>query len=649
MPVGKDDNGNFITEGFIHDITEKKEIELKIIENENKYRTLTENSLDRIERYDNECRHLYINSESLKITGFEYDDVIGKTHKELGYPDDKCKEWDDFINGVFISKKPDNKILSINNGENTNYYDWRLYPEFDEEDTVRSVLSISRDISELIHKEIELTESELKLKKGEKIAKFGYWQLDLKNNSIELSDGAREIFELEGVLIDMDLIKKIPLPEYRMSNMKRFNELIFDNIPYDVEYQIECMKSGNYKYIRSIAEYDSVNDFVFGVVNDITERKMLEIDLFESQQKFFRLYNTAPDMYASVDAESAKIIECNDTLLSNTGYHRSEVLGMNIFDLYHEDSRKDAEEIRKDYLLTGRIKNKHLILRKKNGEKLHTNLNVEGILDENGRMLHSVSSWRDITELVAYDEALKERAELLLKQKEELERSNKELEQFAYIASHDLQEPLRNVASFTQLLETKYENSVDDEIKSYINFAVDGAKRMQGLIKGLLEYSRISKNKKEFSKTNLKYCIDAAQKNLELILNETGTVIETGDMPEVNVDNLQMSLVFQNLIQNAVKFRDPAIKPVVNIGSEYDKKNKVWKITVEDNGIGIDSRHIDKIFTIFKRLHTQNKYPGTGIGLSVCKRIVELHGGTIKAESDGINKGSRFIFTLPKI
>ncbi|MBN2789866.1 MAG: PAS domain S-box protein [Candidatus Delongbacteria bacterium] len=622
------------------DVTEKVSIQRKIIDSEAKYKSLAENSLDRIERYDSECRHIYINQESLRITGFKFEDVIGKTHKELGYPEETAKEWDEFIKSVFKSKKPDSKILEIRNEEKTTYYDWRLYPEFDNNNSVKSILSVSRDITELQQKGLELKESEIKLKKGEKIAKFGYWQIDLNDNSVELSEGAKSIFELEGVFYDLPMIRKLPLEPYRITNSIAFNDLVKDGIPYIVEYQARGLRSQQLKYLRSIAEIDKEGKKVFGVVHDITNHKILELDLIESQRKFYSLYNNAPDMYASVDADSGTIIECNDTLLNRTGYKREEVIGINIFDIYHEDSLIDAKNTREEYLKLGSIKNKRLILKKKNGNKLHVNLNIESVRDENNKIIHSLSAWRDITEQ-------KEHEELLLKQKQDLERSNKELEEFAYVASHDLQEPLRMISSFNQLLAENHSSDLNDEAKTYMSFAVEGAKRMQNLILGLLDYSRVSTQGSSMKITKLDTALHIAKCNLQMLIDDTCAEIVSDKLPEVMADETQMTIVFQNLIQNAIKFRDPDKKIKIQISSKFLETEDKWEITVEDNGIGINKKHLDKIFTIFHRLHNQQTYPGTGIGLSICKRIVQRHCGTIRAESYGIGKGTKMIFTIP--
>ena len=226
----------------------------------------------------------------------------------------------------------------------------------------------------------------------------------------------------------------------------------------------------------------------------------------------------------------------------------------------------------------------------------------------------------------------------------ELKRSNEELELFAYVASHDLQEPLRMVASYTQLLARRYADKLDDDAREFIQFAVDGATRMQALIDALLEYSRVGTTKREAAAVDLREVVSNVLSDLRLSVSETGATVTVGDLPVVDGDRAQLTQLFQNLIANAVKFRGTE-RPVIDITCSAQIQE--WVIQVADQGIGIEPRYQQRIFQIFQRLHTREEYPGTGIGLAVCRRIVERHGGKIWVESEP-GQGSTFYFTLPK-
>lgn len=226
---------------------------------------------------------------------------------------------------------------------------------------------------------------------------------------------------------------------------------------------------------------------------------------------------------------------------------------------------------------------------------------------------------------------------------EELARSNAELQQFAYIASHDLQEPLRMVTSYMQLLTRRYGDRLDGDAREFIGFAVDGAARMNRLIQDLLAFSRVGTRGREFTPTDCNEVLEMARMNLKVAIEETGARVTSDPLPTVMGDDTQLVQLFQNLISNAIKFTKDRT-PEVRVGVQSDEAG--WLFSVSDNGIGMERRHLDKVFTIFQRLHTRDEYAGTGIGLAVCRKIVERHGGRIWAESEP-GEGSTFYFTLP--
>jgi len=242
----------------------------------------------------------------------------------------------------------------------------------------------------------------------------------------------------------------------------------------------------------------------------------------------------------------------------------------------------------------------------------------------------------DVTERKQVDETLN-------KTLAEVERSNKELEQFAYVASHDLQEPLRMVSSYTQLLAKHFGGQLDQDARDYVGYAVDGANRMQRMIQDLLLYSRAMTRGKAQEPVDLDGVLGEALANLQMTIGETGSMISADNLPTVNADRLQLVQVFQNLVGNAIKFRKEGDSPRVQISARRDGAE--WIISVKDNGIGIDPKHFSRLFVIFQRLHGPQQYPGTGIGLALCQRIIARHGGRIWVES-APGKGSEFLFTL---
>jgi light-regulated signal transduction histidine kinase (bacteriophytochrome) len=250
---------------------------------------------------------------------------------------------------------------------------------------------------------------------------------------------------------------------------------------------------------------------------------------------------------------------------------------------------------------------------------------------------------RDVSDRKRTEQQLRQTADLLAQQTAELARSNEELERFAYIASHDLQEPLRMVASYTQLLARRYRGKLDEDADEFIGYAVNGANRMQQLIRDLLEYSRVGTRGGAFTSVDCGELVATVIGDLGAAIAETGATVVAGDLPTVSADRSQLRQLFQNLVENALKYRSDT-PPVVRIAASQDGDE--WRFSVQDNGIGVAPEYADRIFVIFQRLHTQAEYPGTGIGLALCKRIVERHGGRIWVES-AAGGGSTFHFTLP--
>jgi len=237
---------------------------------------------------------------------------------------------------------------------------------------------------------------------------------------------------------------------------------------------------------------------------------------------------------------------------------------------------------------------------------------------------------------------VKERTAELQRTAEELHRSNMELQQFAYVASHDLQEPLRTISSFLQLIEKRYADSIGGETREFIAFSVAAANRLQEMIRALLEYSRVQSQGSSFAMVKVQAVLDEAMNNLRKAIEESGAGITLDPLPQVYGDGGQLVRLFQNLLANAIKFRGN-LPPVIHVSSE--KKQDEWLFCVKDNGIGMDIKYADRVFNIFQRLHGRD-IPGIGIGLAVCKRIVERHGGRIWVESE-TGKGARFCFTMP--
>ncbi len=377
---------------------------------------------------------------------------------------------------------------------------------------------------------------------------------------------------------------------------------------------------------------------------DITERKQAQ-DALRATSLYARgLLEASLDPLVTISKEG-KITDVNNATELVTGLPRERLIGSNFSD-YFTDPQK-ANEGYKKVLSEGSVRDYPLTIRRSSGGTTDVLYNATLYRNEAGEVQGVFAAARDITEKKITEAELEKyrlHLEDLVRQRtEELARSNKDLEQFAYVASHDLQEPLRAVSGFVSLLQHHLENALDEKTREYMDFTVDGVARMQSLINGLLEYSRIDTRGKPPEKTDSKKSLDEALLDLQASIKETGAKITGDNLPTVNIDPLQLKQLFQNLISNAIKFRGEQ-PPEIQVSAE--RENSEWRFAIKDNGIGIEPQYSERIFLIFQRLHTRKKYPGTGIGLPLCKKIVERHGGKIWVESEP-GRGSTFYFTVP--
>jgi PAS domain S-box-containing protein len=365
-----------------------------------------------------------------------------------------------------------------------------------------------------------------------------------------------------------------------------------------------------------------------------------------AETMFRGLLESAPDAIIIVD-RAGRIALVNRQVEHLFGYDRAELLGQLVEVLVPERLWHGHVRQREGYYsdLRTRPMGAGLALygRRKDGSEFPAEISLSP-MDAQGEILVTTII-RDVSDRQRTEAQLKETAARLAQQAEELARSNAELQQFAYVASHDLQEPLRMVASYTQLLGRRYKGRLDADADDFIAYAVDGATRMQQLINDLLAYSRVGTHGQELVPTDCTDVFERVVADLGAAIAESGAVVTRDALPSVLGDPRQLGQLFQNLIANAIKFHgdEPA-----RVHVTAEREGAMWRFAVRDEGIGIAPEYVDRIFVIFQRLHTQAEYPGTGIGLAICKRIAERHGGRIWVESQP-GRGTTFYFTLPAL
>ncbi|MBD2560229.1 MULTISPECIES: GAF domain-containing protein [Nostoc] len=529
----------------------------------------------------------------------------------------------------------------------------------------------------------------------------GIWDWNLKTNEVFFSTRWKEMlgYKDHEVSNGWDEWTKLIHPDERDWVLQAFQDHFAKKTPFYVcEYRVQC-QDGSYKWIldRGQALWDALGDIVrmVGSYTDITDRKQadeelkrqnLRSQLFAEITLKIRESLQIDEILQTTVSEVQKLLQADRVLIfqiepdgSGTVVQEAVlpgwpvILGRNIFDPcfkeeYIERYRQGRVSAIED-IETAYIQPCHREFLQQFA--VRANLVVPILVRESiwGLLLaHQCSAprrWNNFeTELLKQlgnqiGIALSQ-AQLLEKQSQqsqELARSNAELEQFAYVASHDLQEPLRMVTSYLQLLERRYKNQLDANADQFINYAVDGARRMQTLINDLLNYSRVSTRGQPFIRVNCSVVLEQAIANLQIAIADSKAIVTHDPLPEVMADPTQLIQVFQNLIGNAIKFcqnQQPRIhigvaKPDANLNQESLNVIPLadeWLFWVRDNGIGLESQYAERIFIIFQRLHGRDKYPGTGIGLAICKKIIERHGGRIWVESKP-GQGSTFYFTIP--
>jgi PAS domain S-box-containing protein len=376
---------------------------------------------------------------------------------------------------------------------------------------------------------------------------------------------------------------------------------------------------------------------VTAAIRDITVRKDAEKHLAQMEGRYRGLLEAAPDAMVVVNRRG-EIVLLNVQAEKQFGYHRDELVGQKMKNIIPEgfaerlisDGLRSPEDALAQEIGTGI----ELTGRRKDGSEFPIELMLSPLESAEGILV--TAAIRDIS--------VRKTAEThLLNKVEELKRSNEELGQFAYIASHDLQEPLRMVASYTQLLSRRYKGKLDSDADEFIAFAVDGAARMQRLIQDLLAYSRVGTKGNDMLDTPSEDALQQALINLRETIRESGAMVTHDPLPAVLADDMQLIQLFQNLVGNAIKYQGPGV-PHIHVSAARNVERK-WIFSVKDSGLGIDSQYFEKIFGMFQRLHKREEFAGTGIGLAICKKIVERHGGSISVESQP-GQGSTFRFTL---
>ena len=611
-----------------------------LAESEDKFKRLVEDMNDGYFVVQ-DSRVVFANSRSTEMLGYSVEDVIGRPVAELIAPEvfETVSDWHmKRTHGETAPQQYEVELVKRGGTKctvelGTRRIDYAGKP---------AASVVMRDVTERKFAEEALRESEARFRNVLDNSLDMIYRLNLRTGRYDyVSPSSERVFGLkpeEFIVQGIDELSSLVHPDDAEELRENINNFILSlgKECLSAEYRVKHRESG-YRWVNDNRSLvwgdDGMPAAVVGVLRDITERREMEEALRKSEQHYSALVGSMTD--AVFRFKGKWITWCNDRVEKMYGYTREELTGKEASFLLPEGESLQEFMVKVSAALaepghfhsSGRV-------RKKNGSLMDVEYIVSKI--KGGETVELVAVSRDITERVKVEEKLKQTMA-------ELSRSNTELEQFAYVASHDLQEPLRMVASYTQLLGRRYKDKIGADADEFIGYIVDGATRMQQLINDLLSYSRVGTRGKPFETTECEVILEKALLNLKTTIEENHAVVTHDVLPALMADSSQLVQLFQNLVGNAIKFHGDE-RPEVHIGAE--RNGTQWIFSVRDNGIGIDPKYFERIFVIFQRLHARAEYPGTGIGLAICKKIVERHKGRIWVESQP-GKGSTFNFTIP--
>jgi PAS domain S-box-containing protein len=440
-------------------------------------------------------------------------------------------------------------------------------------------------------------------------------------------------------------------PDDRDRSLEHWRAAASQARSYEAEHRFR-RADGSYRWVLRRAQpqcdADGAVSLWVGTCADIDDQKRTQAQLGQIERRFQMLSESIPQMVRTTTPDGA-VTYLNDRWAEYTGVPSEQSLGWRWVDQIHSDDQGPCVEAWKEAVASRRPAEFEYRIRRKSDDSYRWHL-VRGrpILDDDGAVTQWIGTCTDIDDQKRQAELLER---LILEQTSELRRSNFDLEQFASVASHDLQEPLRKIQAFSDRLQVKCAPALGDQGKEYVERIVAAVARMRSLINDLLAFSRVTLKGQPFAKVDLQALAAEVVSDLEVLIQQGGGRVEVGPMPTIRADPLQMRQLFQNLIGNALKFHRPDAPPVVRVNAFEvfgdDKSNPVaYELRFADEGIGFEEVYLDRIFQVFQRLHGRTEYDGTGMGLAICRKIVERHSGTITATSEP-GKGSTFTITLP--
>ncbi len=646
VTVVSHEDGSGYVRGIMVEITDRKRTEKIVQDSQERIELIMSAALDAIICMDPDDKITFWNPQAENIFGWKSEEVKGKSLSALIIPERfRERHKQGLKNYLKTGEGPAlNVLLELNAIRRTG-------EDFPVELTVLPIrqageeffCAFIRDITERKKAVKQITDSERRYRLLFEQNLAGVYQTTLSGDILNCNQAFANML---GYRYPADLLfSNITDHELPNNNVGTYlEELQEQGRLYNHEVILKTTEGREVHVLKNISRFEdpvSGVEVFYGIMIDITERKMAEALLSESETRYRQIVETAQEGIWMMD-EKFDTIFVNKKMCDLLGYSNEAMLGSSLKSfIAPNDLALSYPLVQKSR--NGESYNLDLPLQTSTGSRIWVTLSASPIFDPEDKFTGALAMVTDISKRKMDEEQIKRsEADLDIRNKE-LKRKNTELEQFAYVASHDLQEPLRTTSSFVQLLKQQYQGKLDERADKYLRFIHESSDRMKVLIKDLLDYSRIG-TKNELELVDCNAIIKNVIADLHSAITESGTIITISELPLINGYSTEIKQLFQNLLINAIKFRRTDVQSEVQVAARREEDQ--WIFSFRDNGIGIDKAHNDRIFIIFQRLHTRTEYQGSGIGLSHCKKIVELHHGKIWVESTP-GKGSTFYFSIP--
>jgi PAS domain S-box-containing protein len=653
------------------DVSERKRAETLLRDSDRQLRLITDHAPVYLAHCDRERRYRFVNKAYAERFGLSPQEIVGKPIPEvLGR--EAYERFRHHVDAVLAGQAPEFDVEIPYPGRGARWMHAAYVPERDEAGAVVGWVAVITDVTRRKQAEDALRQSEERFSRFMRHLPGLAWIKDARGRYVYANEAAEQAFGVPSAALYGKTDDDVFPPE-TAAQFKRNDALVLTSGHHS--QMIETLEhddgSVRHSIVRKfpIAGAGGETALIGGIAFDLTDRMRAEQALRESEARFRQLADAMPQIVWAARPDGY-LDYYNRKWYELTGAAQGETGDQSWLPILHPDDRQKCLDIWYKAVRTGEpYEIEYRFKFPATGEYRWHLGRALPVRDPEGRVVRWFGTCTDIDDRKRAEAALKaltatlemriaertadarlrageaeQALEALARANAELTRSNAELEQFAYVASHDLQEPLRMVGSYVQLLSERYKGRLDERADKYIGYAVDGATRMQALVQDLLAYSRVGRKGATFTVVDTRAVVDRAVTDLRLAIDQSGAVVSRDDLPPVRGDERQLAQLFQNLIGNAVKFCKGRA-PRVHVGAAA--RGDEWLFAVRDNGIGVAPEHGERIFAIFQRLHTRAEYPGTGIGLAICRKVVESHGGRIWVESRS-GEGSAFYFTLPR-